>query len=82
MSEERMFANAFTGIYDKNGVEIHEGDRVHGLFLFGMDVDSVVRFDPSYAAFGIEWYRGQIREFTPFCHICNTEYEVTGDDPI
>ena len=80
MREESMFANAFTGICDKNGVEIHEGDRVRGLFRFGIDVDSVCRFDPFYAAFGLELYRGQIREFTPFCHMCNTEYEVIKDD--
>lgn len=67
----------YTGLTDKNGTRIFEGDIVTGLFLFGMPVNAVVRF--SEGAFGLEWLRGKARQFDAFTSVCNVTYEVVGN---
>ena len=67
----------FTGLTDKNGKRIFEGDIVTGLFLFGMTVKAVVTFQDG--AFGLEWHRGKTKAFDAFTSICNVEYEVIGN---
>ena len=67
----------FTGLTDRNGKRIFEGDIVTGLFLFGLSVNAVVTFQGG--AFGLEWYRGNTKTFNAFTSICNFEYEVIGN---
>lgn len=67
----------FTGLTDRNGKRIFEGDIVTGLFLFGRSVKAVVTFQDG--AFGLEWYRGNVKTFNAFTSICNVEYEVVGN---
>lgn len=67
----------YTGVPDKNGRQMAEGDIVEGLFLFGMRVLGVVSF--RNGAFGLRWYRGNVLEFSSFPTICNVEYEVIGN---
>lgn len=62
---------------DKNGVMMFEGDIVTGLFLFGLSIKAVVTFQDG--AFGLEWYRGNVKTFNAFTSICNVEYEVIGN---
>lgn len=50
---------------------------VKGLFLFGREVHGAVTF--LHGAFGLEWLRGNVREFSAFTSICNVEYEVLGN---
>ena len=61
---------------DKNGREIYTGDKVKGLFLFGMPVLGICEFSEKHSAFGLRWNRGCVEEFTAFCQMCNIEYEV------
>lgn len=67
----------FTGLTDKNGKRIFEGDIVTGLFLFERSIKAVVTFQDG--AFGLEWYRGGIKTFNAFTSVCNVEYEVIGN---
>lgn len=67
----------YTGRIDRNFKRIFEGDIVTGLFLFGLSVNALVTFQDG--AFGLEWYRGNVKTFNAFTSICNVEYEVIGN---
>ena len=67
----------YTGLKDKNGKRIFEGDVVEGLFLFGAAIKAFVAFQNG--AFGLKWKRGAVTEFSAFTSICNVEYEVIGN---
>ena len=66
----------YTGL-NANGTKSFEGDIVKGIFLFGEQLLSVVKF--SEGSFGLAWQRGNVEEFSPFTGMCNVEYEVIGN---
>ena len=66
----------YTGLTDKNGKKIFEGDIVKGLFVFG-EISSVVIF--KYGSFGIEWNIDEIKVLDPFLGLRNIECEVIGN---
>ena len=61
----------YTGLTDKNGKKIFEGDVVKGLFLYSLPVNGLVTFRDG--AFGLLWYRGETEMFWAFTSICNVE---------
>lgn len=63
-----------TGVFAYDGREILKGDQVRGLFLYGLPITGTVVFRSG--SFGVEWDRGEVKEFTPFTSTCNVSWEI------
>lgn len=74
---DRETVGQYTGLKDKNGKRIFEGDIVLGLFHYELAAKGVVTFRDG--AFGLRWNRGKVREFSAFTSICDVDYKVIGN---
>ena len=57
-----LFLKAFTGMHDKNGKPIHEGDNVK-FYYKGEYVICKIIYDTKHAAFLIKWPDGYINQY-------------------
>jgi hypothetical protein len=77
MAEENSppFSKAFTGMHDKAGKPIHEGDKVR-LYYKGEYVICQVVYDSRYAAFCIKWSDGYVNPY----FMNGSSYEVVNSE--
>lgn len=69
-----LYAGAFSGMLDKHGNPIHEGDRVR-FYYKGEYVICRVIYDTKHAAFFIKWPDGYVNQY----FMNGSSYEVLKD---
>ena len=68
---DRFFTGSPTGILDRNGTEVCEGDTVK-VYYQGMYHTCTIVYDPRHAAFFIRWPDGYVNQY----FLNGSSYEV------
>lgn len=71
-----------SGVPDKNGTLMYEGDIVNGMFDYEMKIKSICTF--RNGSFGLLARQHGVEHFHPFTSLCHIRYKVIGniyDDP-